>query len=104
MKKILSLILVLSLSLALMLGCSGTPNTPDTPDEEVSLTVDPDIEAEISILVPSGNDNEKTMINCLLDDFSMMFPNVTVSMRYVSITNYDSSIRQMAAARHAAEP
>ena len=98
MKKILSLILVLSLSLALMLGCSGTPNTPDTPDEEVSLTVDPDIEAEISILVPSGNDNEKTMINCLLDDFSMMFPNVTVSMRYVSITNYDSSIRQMAAA------
>lgn len=98
MKKILSLILVLSLSLALMLGCSGTPDTPDTPDEEVSLKVDPDIEAEISILVPSGNDNEKTMINCLLDDFSMMFPNVTVSMRYVSITNYDSSIRQMAAA------
>lgn len=101
MKKILSLILVLALSLALMLGCSGTPNTPNTPntpDEKVSLTVDPDIEAEISILVPSGNDNEKTMINCLLDDFSLMFPNVTVSMRYVSTTNYESSIRQMAAA------
>lgn len=103
MKKVLSLILVLALSLALMLGCSGKPNDTDnpggnTPEEKVSLTVDPNIEAEISILVPGGNDNEKTMINCLLDDFSLMYPGVTVSMRYISTTNYESSIRQMAAA------
>lgn len=98
MKKIVLAILTVCLMSFNFMGCKINKVPESNEGAEVSLTVDSEIEADISILVPSGNDNEKSMINCLIEDFALMFPNVKISLKFVSPTSYDSGIRQMAAA------
>lgn len=59
-----------------------------------NISVDPNIKDTISILVPSGNDNEKTMIKNAFDTgFSLLYPNVELDMQFVSISSYETNIR-----------
>lgn len=91
--------LVITLSMVFMIfGCGDNPNGPNTPDnitpDELNFDISSDVKAELEIMVPGGNSNERTMINCLIDDFSLMYPNVTIEMSYVSVDNYVDSVRR----------
>lgn len=81
-------------------GTASNDNT-STPgggnDVTVNLDVDKNIEAEISILVPGGNVNEDTMIDCLIEDFEEMYPNVRIAKSYVTIGSYENTVRSLAA-------
>lgn len=80
-------------------GNTGTSNTgggnSDTSgggDSSFTVDVDPMIRDEISILIPSGNANETTMIDKAFEGFQMKFPNVTLKKSYVTISAYEESI------------
>lgn len=64
----------------------------------VNLNVDKNIKADISILIPGGNENEQTMINCLIEDFCEEYPNVTISKSFVTVGSYENTVRSLAAA------
>lgn len=60
----------------------------------LDISVDPNITDTITILVPSGNDNEKTMINNAFNTgFSLLYPNVSLDMKFVSISSYETTVR-----------
>lgn len=84
---------------ALLLPAVSCGNTATVEPEktEVNIDVPKDIEASISILVPGGNKNEETMIQCLIDDFTEEYPNVTIDMSYVTINSYESTVRGLVA-------
>ena len=78
-------------------GESSSSSGGGGDDVTVNLNVDKNIEAEISILIPGGNENEQTMINCLIDDFCEEYPNVTISKSFVAVGSYDNTVRSLAA-------
>ena len=102
MKKLLCFLLAV-LTAAALAGCKektkdsasdggGEGTTPVT----VNLTIDKNVSADISILVPGGNINERTMIDALIEDFALMYPNVKFTMNYVTVNSYDSEIKNLA--------
>ena len=97
MNKKLFASLCMLISLTFFAACGKSPASSES-EREISLNVDSDTKAEISILVPGGNVNERTMIQCLIDDFAEMYPNVTVNMDYVTVNSYESTIKNLAAA------
>ena len=96
MKKVFCAVLPLLLALFACAGCF-TPNIIDTPDTEyeVSLDVDPDIEATLRILVPTTDGGmEENYINALIPGFQEMFPHVTIEYdrRAISDERYVETI------------
>ena len=67
-------------------------------NSSIDVSVDPNIEDTISIMVPSGNAEETTMIQKAAETFGLLFPNVTVKINYVSISNYETAVRQQSMA------
>lgn len=96
MKRILVLLLAGLMSLSLFAGCAdrGKPNGTTVDPEDVNVNLDPNTKAELEIMVPGGNINERTMIQCLIDSFADLYPNVTITMSYVSVDNYVSAVGQ----------
>ncbi len=95
MRKLLAILLTGALALSLLVGCVGekTPGGNVDP-EDINVNLDPNVQAELEIMVPGGNVNERTMIQCLIDSFADLFPNVTIKMSYVSVDNYVSAVGQ----------
>ena len=95
MKKILVFVLTLLVAATALIGCAPRdPETPETPDE-VNLDIDKKITAEVSILIPSGNANEKTMIEALIESFNEIYPNVTFKYSYVAVNSYENTVRNL---------
>lgn len=95
MKKILVFVLTLLVAATALIGCAPRdPETPETPDE-VNLDIDKNITAEVSILIPSGNANEKTMIEALIESFNEIYPNVTFKYSYVAVNSYENTVRNL---------
>ncbi len=97
MKK---LILVLALCLVLITGaaCMPSSNPKPTDPTEVNLDLDRNMTAELSILVPGGNANETDMILKANEGFNLLYPNVNISVNYLSVNTYENDIRQLVAA------
>lgn len=96
MKRILVVLLAGLMSLSLFAGCADRgKNGGETVDpEDINVNIDPNTKAELEIMVPGGNINERTMIQCLIDSFADLYPNVTFNMSYVSVDNYVSAVGQ----------
>lgn len=96
-KKIVSCFVALIMVFGVS-ACSGKqPASPSKEEiKEVNLYPDKGTVAEISILIPGGNANERTMIEALIEDFNLEYPNVSVEYNYISVGNYDSTIRNLA--------
>ena len=96
MKRILVVLLAGLMSLSLFAGCAHRgKNGGETVDpEDINVNIDPNTKAELEIMVPGGNINERTMIQCLIDSFADLYPNVTFNMSYVSVDNYVSAVGQ----------
>lgn len=71
----------------------GGGDKPDPEPEEVDITLDSDYQCEISLLIPGSNANETTMIDALIKEFNMDYPNITFSKNFVSTTNYENTVR-----------
>lgn len=95
MKKVLSIIFAVLLSVSVFTACKPNINS-STPDEfEVNLDIDRNTKATISVMVPSGDGGlEEGYITALADGFKSIFPNVTVKLYICDISdqNYASSV------------
>ena len=100
-KKWLALLMAATLVVPAFSSCGGGGNggggDSSSEDVAVSLNVDKNIQADISILIPGGNENEQTMINCLIEDFCEEYPNVTISKSFLTVGSYDNTVRSLAA-------
>jgi len=94
MKKLLCLMLASVLSLFIFVGCNNGGD--DVNYQEFSLNVDKNISTTLTIGIPGGNANEETMIQCLIDDFKLQYPNVKFKYKYISIDNYGNGITRLA--------
>ena len=108
MKKLLCLFtaVLLSLTVLFSFACGkgndgGKPSDDGRKDTDIVINLDKNVEADITIAVPGGNQNERDMIRCLIDDFSDMYPNVEISMNYLSVNSYVNDVMNMAAAEKA---
>ena len=88
---------------ALLASCGQDPYAPgkseDTGDQPTSVpaidvSVDPNIDDTISIMVPSGNAEETTMIQKAAETFALQYPNVKIKINYVTIGSYETTVRQ----------
>lgn len=99
--KIYTAIGVLGISLVALTGCMKVNNPggnepggnePQKP-EEISITLDSNYKCELSILIPNGNANEETMIDNLIKEFNLDYPNITFKKSYCSVNNYENTVR-----------
>lgn len=97
-RKIVSLLLSVVMGLGVFTVSACRPAPPPPPEElgEVNISPDKSTEATISILIPSDNANEETVVSALIKDFNLEYPNVTVECNYVAVNNYESTIRNLA--------
>ena len=97
MKKFLVLLLAVVLGIC-AISCGKTENNGPSDADDVNLDIDKNVTATISIGIPGGNANEETMIQCLVDDFKKMYPNVTIRLKYISINSgtYGNNVQRMA--------
>lgn len=109
MKKILAIMLatLLFVTLAASCGGSGGSNSEKTSGgqagESTSANVeveDKNISATLSIGIPGTNDNERAMIECLVDGFNEEYPNVKFSYKTLMINTYGNNIQRLAAAKN----
>lgn len=97
-KKTIVLLMAMLMATTAFGACGDGTGGGGDDDVVVNLNVDKNIQADISILIPGGNENEETMIQCLIDDFCDEYPNVTISKGYVSVGSYENTVRSLAAA------
>jgi ABC-type glycerol-3-phosphate transport system substrate-binding protein len=97
MKKIFSFILFISL--LLISSCTINSKYPDDLDDfEANIDLPSDTEADISILIPGGNVNETSMIEKAIEGFNLKYPNINISLGYVSVGSYENTVRNQALA------
>ena len=62
--------------------------------KDLDVSVDSSVEETLRILVPSGNQEETTMIEKAAEAFSVYYPNVTIKTEFVTIGSYETMVRQ----------
>ena len=84
MRKILTVLLAGIMAAVLFVGCNRGTEKPGggstVKPEDINVNLDPNTTAALEIMVPGGNANERTMIDCLIEDFKDLFPNVTIDI------------------------
>ena len=89
-KLLFAMLPVLAMSLV---GC-GNGGGGGQPDQEIEDTYLPaDYKANISILIPNGNANEKTMVEEAIKVFNTKWPDVTVNLKYVAVKEWENTVR-----------
>lgn len=80
----------------LLTGCMGVKQ-PSSGDEsinwDVDIELDSDYECKLDLLIPSGNSNETTMIDKLIEGFNLKFPNISFEKKSVSVNNWEATVR-----------
>ena len=96
MKKKLMLCFSLAFIAATLASCGGiTPKSSESESipEEVSIELDSEYSCKLRLLIPQGNSNETTMIDNCISGFNELFPNITFEKSYVSVNNWESTVR-----------
>lgn len=103
MKKKFILFPLSFVMIASLTACDGRANasTSKTDDDSslasVDITVDENIKADLTILVPGSSQQEQSMVKKAFDDgFALNFPNVNLKFSFVSIGSYETTVRQQA--------
>lgn len=98
MKKILKTLSLLSFTALMLGGISSCKHDGDDIDNTVKVELDKNYKCDLSILIPSGNENEQTSIDELITVFNDKYPNINVTKKYVSVNSYVSTVRNQLAA------
>ena len=97
MKKKVLLGLSLAAVTVMLTGCLNTGFKPKSEDSsyegEGEITIDPEYSCKLRLLIPQGNSNETTMIDKCVEGFQEHFPNITFEKSYVSVNNWESTVR-----------
>lgn len=97
MKKKVLLGLSLAAVTVMLTGCLNTGFKPKSDDSsyegEGEITIDPEYSCKLRLLIPQGNSNETTMIDKCVEGFQEHFPNITFEKSYVSVNNWESTVR-----------
>lgn len=104
MKKVTKILPLVFTSMFLT-SCLNTTTNSDSKDgpsvpsvDDIDITLDPNYECELKLLIPSGNSNETTMIDKLSEGFALKFPNITIKKSFVSVNNWESTVRNQSLA------
>ncbi len=103
MKKLfqkLTLLSVVGITGGTLASCinNSQEETSQEPEEAV-VELDKNYKADLSILIPSGNENETTMIDNLIEAFNEDYPNITINKKNVSVSSYENTVRNQLAAK-----
>jgi len=98
MKRFLSLVVV-AMMIGLLGACAEQTTTTTTAEPFVAnINLPSDTAAQLRILIPGGNANETTMIEKAIEGFNLLYPNIQISMSYLSVNSYENTIRNQALA------
>ena len=109
MKKLLAILLVTIMTVMLAVSCGGggTTSTDDSQnsaggsESAGSIEVDDkNMSATLTIGIPGTNDNERAMIDCLIEGFNKEYPNVKLSYKTLMINTYGNNIQRLATAKN----
>ena len=98
MKRFLQVIFVMALGLTIMACNNEEVTTTTTEAKEAVINLPTDTTAELRILIPGGNQNETDMINQAIEGFNLIYPNISISLSYLAVNSYESTIRNQALA------
>lgn len=95
MKKFMLLLLSLIMFFSVC-GCGvARGGGGGSDDYDVNVNLPKDHVGNVMMLIPSGNTNETTMIDKLIEGFNSEYPNIKVEYQYVSQASYAGSIRNL---------
>ena len=110
MKKLLAILLVTIMTVMLAVSCGGGGNNSTTDDSQNSAggsesagsieVDDKNMSATLTIGIPGTNDNERAMIDCLIEGFNKEYPNVKLSYKTLMINTYGNNIQRLATAKN----
>ena len=99
MRKKILLMVIMTLIAVGMVGCISSKKPDDNIDDfDAKINLPKDTSAELRILIPGGNENETTMIEKAIEGFNLEYPNIKISLSYVTVGSYENTIRNQAAA------
>ena len=95
-KKVLLCLSLIAISMTAT-GCLNSGFKPKSDDSsyegEGDISLDPEYSTKLRLLIPQGNSNETTMIDKCIEGFNEHFPNITFEKSYVSVNNWESTVR-----------
>ena len=110
MKKLLAILLATIMTVMLAVSCGGGGNNSTTDDSQNSAggsesagsieVDDKNMSATLTIGIPGTNDNERAMIDCLIEGFNKEYPNVKLSYKTLMINTYGNNIQRLATAKN----
>lgn len=100
MKKIISLILVLTMSFVALTGCGGETKDETKPEEQNSEQSEkPDKDEKIKLkFMGWGNDAEVETFKAMIAQFEEQYKNVEVDYTVVPSSDYDTKLQNMISA------
>ncbi|MCY9698179.1 ABC transporter substrate-binding protein [Paenibacillus alginolyticus] len=102
MKKIMSTALLVSLTMALIVGCSGAKTSvtqqPDSGGKKEAQAAKKDVTVKLTIW---GNENYKKQVEDAAKDFNVKYPNIKVDVMLIPITDYPQKLSIMIASKTA---
>lgn len=96
-KKVLLCLSLVAMGVATT-GCLDTGLKPSDSEESSyegggDVSLDPGYSTKLRLLIPQGNSNETTMIDKCIEGFNEHFPNISFEKSYVSVNNWESTVR-----------
>ena len=94
--KIVSCILSSAFLAAAGAGCNGY-NRPNSggelpaQDYTVDFNLPATTSAEIKVIIPD-NETERKLMNALIEGFNQKYPNIKVTMNFLTIDSYNSTV------------
>ncbi len=72
-------------------GGTGGDNTPPKQDYTIDFNLPVGTTASISVIVPD-NDTERKIMNALIAGFNEKYPNISVTMNFLTIDSYNATV------------
>lgn len=92
-------LLVIMLFFSALTACGSVTTKPTQDDSFVPvINLPTETSANLRILIPGGNANETSMIEKAIEGFNLVYPNIQISLSYLAVNSYESTIRNQALA------
>lgn len=98
MKRFLLIVAIAIFGVALTACNQETTVITTTEPVEAVVNLPTNTTAEIRMLIPGGNQNETDMVNQAIEGFNLLYPNISISLSYLAVNSYESTVRNQALA------
>ncbi|MDY0373337.1 MAG: extracellular solute-binding protein [Candidatus Izemoplasmatales bacterium] len=98
MKRFLLIAAIAVFGVSLIACNQETTIITTTEAAEAVIDLPTNTTADIRILIPGGNQNETDMVNQAIEGFNLIYPNISISLSYLAVNSYESTVRNQALA------